>query len=72
MSFSTVVALDAMGGDNAPGEIVKGAVNAVNERKDIQVQLYGDKDRIEEELGKYTYDSDQIKIVHTTEEIHHS
>lgn len=38
MSFSTVVALDAMGGDNAPGEIVKGAVNAVNERKDIQVR----------------------------------
>ena len=69
MSFSTVVALDAMGGDNAPEEIVKGAVNAINERKDIQVQLFGDKDRIEAELKKYTYDAGQIKIVHTTEEI---
>ena len=28
------VALDAMGGDNAPGEIVKGAVDAVNTSKE--------------------------------------
>ena len=28
MSETTIVALDAMGGDNAPQEIVKGAVNA--------------------------------------------
>lgn len=31
------IAVDAMGGDNAPGEIVKGAVDAVTERKDITV-----------------------------------
>ena len=30
------VAVDAMGGDNAPGEIVKGTVEAVNEHKDIK------------------------------------
>ena len=29
------VAVDAMGGDNAPGEIVKGAIEAVNTRRDI-------------------------------------
>jgi glycerol-3-phosphate acyltransferase PlsX len=34
-----VVALDAMGGDNAPLEIVKGAVSAVNEEKDVTVKL---------------------------------
>ena len=38
MEYSTVIALDAMGGDNAPGEIVKGAVNAINERSDIKIQ----------------------------------
>ena len=33
------IAVDAMGGDNAPGEIVKGAVDAVTERNDITVCL---------------------------------
>ena len=47
MNFSTVIALDAMGGDNAPEEIVKGAVNALNERNDIKIRLYGDKPRVE-------------------------
>ena len=31
------VALDAMGGDNAPGEIIKGACSAVQEKSDIKV-----------------------------------
>ena len=35
------VALDAMGGDNAPGEIVKGAVEAINERDNVKVFLLG-------------------------------
>ena len=52
MNFSTVIALDAMGGDNAPEEIVKGAVNALNERNDIKIRLYGDKPRVEAELKK--------------------
>lgn len=69
MDYSTVIALDAMGGDNAPGEIVKGAVDAVNERNDIRIQLYGDKDSVEAELQKYTYHAEQIDVIHTTEEI---
>ena len=36
MSDITRVALDAMGGDNAPGEIVKGAVEAVQQRKTLR------------------------------------
>ena len=35
----TVVAVDAMGGDNAPGELVKGAVNAVKDEDNIKVIL---------------------------------
>lgn len=56
------IAVDAMGGDNAPGEIVKGAVQAVNERKDIAVILTGRTADIEKELVNYTYDKAQIEI----------
>lgn len=63
------VALDAMGGDHAPGEIVKGAVDAVNERKEIKVFLVGKASRIHEELKKYQYSDQQIEVVNAEEEI---
>lgn len=44
MQTITKVALDAMGGDNAPAEIVKGAVDAVSSREDIKVFLVGQED----------------------------
>ena len=47
------IALDAMGGDNAPGEIVKGGVEAATKLKDVKVLLVGDSKRIKEELAKY-------------------
>ena len=49
------VVVDAMGGDNAPGEIVKGAVEALNAREDIFIYLTGRKPVIEAELSKYTF-----------------
>ena len=69
MADMTRVALDAMGGDNAPGEIVKGAVDAVNEYTNIEVVLVGDSDKVEAELLKYQYDKERISVVHTTETI---
>lgn len=63
------VALDAMGGDNAPGEIVKGAVEAVNEDKRVKVFLVGKEPLIREELKKYTYPAEQIEVVHAEEVI---
>ena len=69
MDFKNVIAIDAMGGDNAPGEIIKGAIDAINERADIKLRLFGDRDKIEAELHKYTYNKEQIEITHTTEEI---
>ena len=44
------VAVDAMGGDNAPTEIVKGAVEAVNADKRVKVFLVGKEPVIREEL----------------------
>lgn len=63
------VAVDAMGGDNAPGEIVRGAVAAVNGRRDILVILIGRQEAVERELAKYTYPTQQIQIVHASEVI---
>ncbi len=67
MSDMVNVALDAMGGDNAPGEIVKGAVMAVNEKDNVKVFLLGKEDLIEEELKSLSYDKDRIEIVNCTE-----
>lgn len=63
------VAVDAMGGDNAPAELVKGAVDAVNQEKEIQIKLVGREDVVKSELSKYTYDTSRIDIVNATEVI---
>lgn len=63
------VAVDAMGGDNAPFEIVKGAVEAVNEDKRVKVFLVGREPVIREELKKYTYNEEQMEVVHAEEMI---
>lgn len=48
------IAVDAMGGDNAPGEIVAGAVMAAQSREDIQIFLIGKEEVVSEELKKHT------------------
>jgi phosphate acyltransferase len=63
------VAVDAMGGDYAPSEPVKGAVSAVNERENLQVILVGQAELIEKELEQYTYPKEKIQIRHTSEVI---
>jgi len=69
MSEFINVALDGMGGDNAPVEIVKGAVDAVNESSKVRVYITGFEDKINAELAKYTYNKEQIILVPTTEMI---
>ncbi len=63
------VAVDAMGGDNAPVEIVKGAVEAISENRNVKVFLVGREEVIKEELKKYTYNEEQMEVVHATEVI---
>lgn len=69
MSDMIRVALDAMGGDNAPVETVKGAVEAVNENENLCVQLVGREDVVNIELAKYNYNKEQIVVVDATEVI---
>lgn len=69
MDEITRVAVDAMGGDNAPSEIVKGAVEAVKENKNIKVYLTGKEDIVKQELAQYTYDTECIEVVNAEEVI---
>ena len=63
------VVVDAMGGDNAPEEIVKGAVEAAASREDIQIIFTGREEVIKQELAKYEYPADRVSIVNATEVI---
>ena len=58
MQKTITVAVDAMGGDNAPKKIVKGAVVAVQDKENIKVILVGKEDIIQE-LGGYEYDKER-------------
>jgi len=62
-----VIALDAMGGDYAPEQTVKGAVEAVNSSDEIRVILVGKQDMIAKELEKYKYAKEDIEVVHASE-----
>jgi len=64
MQKTITIVVDAMGGDNAPAEIIKGAVLAVQEKKDIKVVLTGNEDVILKGLSEYNYDKERIIVVH--------
>lgn len=69
MSEKVVIALDAMGGDFAPAETVKGAVEAVHDYPEIKVILVGKEELIKEQLSRYSYKEDAIDIVNASEVI---
>jgi glycerol-3-phosphate acyltransferase PlsX len=69
MAEITNIALDAMGGDNAPVEIIKGAIDAIGKEPDMKVFLVGQEDVIKKELAKYQYNKEQIEVVHASEVI---
>ena len=64
-----IIAVDAMGGDNAPFEIVKGCVSASNEHKNIKIILVGRQADIQRELDKYTYNKSKINVLNADEVI---
>ncbi len=63
------IAVDAMGGDYAPVEVIKGAVDAVNSDFAARVILVGHQELIEAELKKYRYPSEAITIRNAEEVI---
>jgi glycerol-3-phosphate acyltransferase PlsX len=66
MPTTRVVAVDAMGGDRAPGEIVAGAVQAV-QQLDVRVLLFGREGEIEPLLDGVS--SDRLEVVHAADVI---
>jgi len=62
----TKIVVDAMGGDYAPLEVVKGAIEAIKEYE-VEVILVGLEDKIRAELKKYKFDSSRISVVHASE-----
>ncbi len=64
------IAVDAMGGDHAPGAIVEGSVDYLKDDKDVCLVLVGKKRLIKKELKKNNFnDLDKIKVIAATEEI---
>lgn len=65
----TIVALDAMGGDNAPSQMVKGAVDAAGKNTNVKIKLVGIQEVLEKELSQYEYNKEQIEVVNASEVI---
>ena len=62
------IALDAMGGDYAPGHLVEGAVLALREYAELsKLFLVGDEARITQELARLRFSDPRIQIVHSTQ-----
>jgi glycerol-3-phosphate acyltransferase PlsX len=64
------IAVDAMGGDNAPLEVVKGAINAALEYKDLNITLVGDEAKIRDisrEIGVVI--PNNVEILHSSSEV---
>ena len=59
------IAVDAMGGDNAPQAIVEGVMLAKKDFPDIEFLLYGK----ESEIQKYVTDQQNVQIIHTDEKV---
>ncbi len=63
------IVVDAMGGDNAPKEIVLGVIKALNTYDDIEIILTGNEELISPLLSNNRYDTLRLKVVHTTQTI---
>src|SRR5690625_640802 len=59
------IAIDAMGGDNAPQAVIEGAMQAIKDRQDLEVILVGN----EAEMKPYLTNDERITIIHTNEMI---
>lgn len=65
-----ILAVDAMGGDHAPREIVRGAAAALQKRQDLELILVGRREQVEEALEGVDYPSRRLRLIHAEEVIH--
>lgn len=69
MGHDIIIAIDAMGGDNAPAEIIKGCMQAIKENELLNLIMVGKEDLVNSELSKYQYNKSQIRVENATENI---
>lgn len=63
------IIVDAFGGDNAPEEIVRGAIAAVNEKEGFDIVLVGRENAVNEILARCEYDGSRVSVVNADEVI---
>ena len=63
------IALDAMGGDNAPAATVVGALEALTKDASLKILLFGQEEAIAAELAGKTYDASRLEVVPASEVI---
>ena len=63
------IVIDAYGGDNAPYEIVKGAILSVKENKDLDIILTGKENEIKKILAELNYTGDKITVINANDVI---
>lgn len=63
------IAIDGMGGDNAPAAVIEGVIQAVKEYDNIELVITGPTEVINSELDKYTYSKERITVVDAREVI---
>ena len=69
MSKKITIAIDAMGGEDAPDKTIHGVSYFINNYKnqdDFLINLFGDEIKIKEKINKYKIFSKNIKIIHTS------
>ena len=63
------IVIDAMGGDNAPREIIKGAIGALQQRRGFSIVFTGNEEVIAKELSLDSYDKSRVEVKHACEVI---
>lgn len=63
------IAIDGMGGDNAPAQVVEGVIKAIEEFKDIEFYITGPEDAIKREIAQNNYNGNNIVVIDAKEVI---
>jgi len=69
MEKKTIIAVDAMGGENSPEKILNGISLFLKDNKDIYFKLFGDQSKIEEKINKYPNIKNFCEIIHADKKI---